>query len=352
MGLSTFIEGIAGFLRWWRSELAALTPASLKRMQRRRTLIVTPIDASAYAISKGVDGTVVGEGPPDALVDLIRRAPATWRLILRLPQRLVFTRTKSIPNSALGRLRSILEIDLAAHTPFKPTEVSFAFVAEPDSRDGAASVRQVIVKNDILNMYLDVWAVHGVKFDAADAEGFNGLNLLFGARARSPMKRIDRGLVALAASVFALVAAIQFHQAREIAVLTQQRARLDEETAQVRAAASQAVAAASVTKKLTEFTAANPPAIAVLAELTALLPDDVYLRQFKLDGETMAIDGSASSASSVISLIENSPHASDVAIEAPITPDATGNRENFRLSFRVTSAKPETEAPTTFEVGE
>jgi Tfp pilus assembly protein PilN len=119
------------------------------------------------------------------------------------------------------------------------------------------------------------------------------------------------------------------HQERALGVLTQ---RVDRRTPDVRAI-EQLVASIERSRReagvLKSFEAQHIRALAVLRELTELLPADVWLTNLTVDKNGLELSGFAAGASQLIPLLEASPAFERVEFTSPVTKGR--DKEQFRL---------------------
>jgi general secretion pathway protein L len=80
-----------------------------------------------------------------------------------------------------------------------------------------------------------------------------------------------------------------------------------------------------------------PFVLAMLSELTRLLPDGTWITEFELDGGKVHIQGFSKSASDVVGEIDRSPMFANAQFMAPLQSAQNGN-ERFDLSFDVKAA--------------
>jgi len=94
------------------------------------------------------------------------------------------------------------------------------------------------------------------------------------------------------------------------------------------------------------FEAAAVRPLPVLRELTELLPADAWLTTVSLDAKGVELTGSASAASALIPLLENSPRLERVEFSSPVT-RGRDNKEQFRIraAWEAGGAVASTSAP-------
>ena len=89
----------------------------------------------------------------------------------------------------------------------------------------------------------------------------------------------------------------------------------------------------------------EPSKMAILNELTQLLPNTVWIWNLKYDGKEIEMNGYADSASDLIPLIDKSPLFERVEFSAPVTkerqmrPDGDREKERFRIKVRIEGRK-------------
>ncbi len=79
----------------------------------------------------------------------------------------------------------------------------------------------------------------------------------------------------------------------------------------------------------------TPSSVIVLEALSALLPDDTYVTELRIDGEKLQIVGITSDAPSLIRLIEQSPHFAHATFFAPTTRVPGTTREQYHVEVRI-----------------
>ncbi|MGA9502098.1 MAG: PilN domain-containing protein [Pseudolabrys sp.] len=81
----------------------------------------------------------------------------------------------------------------------------------------------------------------------------------------------------------------------------------------------------------------TPSSVVALEALSALLPDDTYVTEFRIDGEKLQIVGMTSDAPSLIRLIEQSPHFAHATFFAPTTRSPGTTKEQFHIESHINS---------------
>ena len=79
----------------------------------------------------------------------------------------------------------------------------------------------------------------------------------------------------------------------------------------------------------------TPSSVIVLEALSALLPDDTYVTELRIDGEKLQIVGVTSDAPSLIRLIEQSQHFARATFFAPTTRSAGAMKEQFHIEAHI-----------------
>lgn len=300
--------------------------------------MVGAVKDGGFVLMRADDGSVLSRGAAaviaERLTPLVR---AGGRIILRMPESSVFIRTISVPDAAMANIDSVLAIDIESATPFSRNDIYCGSLAAPGEQRGTRTVRQVIIKKAALAPIVQEFSSHGVEPDAVDAIGCEGVNLLPHDRTLREILAKRWEYILVVASMFVLLTSIHIRNYREIEVLNAQYRDLTADTQDVRAAASEAREAAAVSDTITKRLSARPTVIEVLSEVTALLPDDAYLTDAKIDRSELSISGNAASASTIISLLERAPIAKSVSISAPITSLPSDGGEHFELRVELAS---------------
>jgi general secretion pathway protein L len=80
----------------------------------------------------------------------------------------------------------------------------------------------------------------------------------------------------------------------------------------------------------------NAFTLALLDQVTRLLPDDAWLNQLSLNGERLDLGGFSPNSSKLVTTFEESPQFTETVFRAPVTQDPRLGLERFSLSTRLT----------------
>jgi general secretion pathway protein L len=251
-----------------------------------------------------------------------------------------------LPKAALADAQRILNLDLERVTPFKLKEVYTAHLLENEGATGKRWVRQFVIKREAIDpLIADVKAAGGdIAFvDCWDREPSRGLSIDFlepdAPAGQSRMERLFTLPRALAAfAVVLLVAAIILlitRQETALAEIQAQTAKMRERAAFVRQVLDRSDATIGSLAHLQQMKLTRIPTLAVLEEVSRLLPDSVWLSDFRLDGDMLDISGLAKSGATLPPLFAQSAVFADAALTSPLTLDPREDKERFSLRVRI-----------------
>jgi len=355
--LQSLRDGLLGFLAWWRDELRGLLPERARRLFSRDepSLVLAQLDSGFQVFEEAA-----GRGRPtavrggavvpreEALMVLAGLAASAKgaNVAIRLPLNLCFTRNVELPGAARKDLRQILNFDLERATPFKLRDVYTAHLVdgEADTR-GKLQVRQFVAKREVVDpliarlkeagldvAFVDCWSDQPglglpINFLEASTPADSGAGRLV------TLPRVLAGLVLLLTVSALLLALSRYENALgEVQALT---AQTRTQAAAVRLVVERSDAAVADLGRLQQLKLKHIPAIEVLEEISRLLPDTVWLSDFRMEGETLDISGLAKSGAALPPLFERSAIFADASLTAPLTLDPREDKERFSLRVRI-----------------
>jgi general secretion pathway protein L len=351
-----WIEQVQGGWRWWVGELAAMLPARLREafsLGGDAILITAHENELVVSRRTGSDNYLIARVPRDDFAARTLRlsvppakGPLADPIILQLPPEEALNRTLTLPRGARRNLADILRHEIVRHSPIGADDICYDYrIVSRD--DTALTVGLRIVRRDAVEPLVELCRDAGIALsaiafadDTANAAGGTFPSDKTAARSLALRPRILPALAALVVLLaFGLVGAIYL---RGQAVAGDLSARVDAararatvvERLQRRLDAANRQAAFLAQQK------ANPAAIAILAKVARLLPDDAWLYQFELNEDEVRLHGFSSSAASLIALIDASPDFHDAEMRSPLMqgPNNTAT-QRFDIAFKVRTVR-------------
>jgi general secretion pathway protein L len=343
----------ATFLAWWRDELWGLVPERVRvHLASGGTSLVVATVPNGLQVLEEAGGKVSAVSPvlvPDeasAAAQRIRRERAPERLGVRIPVQSCFRRSVELPTAARGDAGRILELDLERSTPFKLKDVyTAAYIDEGSGAGGRIKAVQLVAKREAIDPILEELRAADLKVDFVDCwdeAGSAALPVNFLAAAgpqRTDFGRLvtaPRLLAAFAALLVVGVPALMLW--RYQSALEDVQARVAETRTRataVRTALETSNAAVAELTRLQRLKLAQIPSIAIIDELSKLLPDSVWIADLRLEGRALDITGLAKSGASLLPLFERSKMFAEPTLTAPLTFDQQEDKERFSLRVRL-----------------
>lgn len=335
---------IAAFFDWWGSELGALVPRALRRLLGidRDSLLVRPTAAGPVTdLDRGGQRAPIA---PSAARELGARAET----VLTLDPGVAIRRTLRLPRAAAAQIDGVLAFEIERHTPFRADEVHAVHsIDEAASDPHEMAVRLVVVPRRAVDGALAAARAEGFLPErvavARDENGAALVTLPVSGLAAAENGRRPLILSALAALLLLAIVSplLRLEWAAEQTMNRVARARAGAEgTLTLQREADRLGAAATA---LASLRAQSPAALAVIEELSRLLPDDTWVVQLQLGGGEGVIEGRTGSSAALVGLVERSPLFEDAAYAGPVTRDPAGG-ERFGIDFRLTGVKQTDEA--------
>lgn len=338
------------FYNWWIDELTVAVsppPGTMAGHGRRQVLVVSPESGGATihaARNRRIETLTPAPLPLDDLVPFLREHVGTSRtpVGVRLHMRDCFVRRLELPARVRRDLPRVLALELERSSPFKPDSVYTGFVVEHDRPVGASiRVRQFIIKRRPVDAiisrlrddgteitFVDLWDEQGhpaplVNFLPAEAKKI--------ANTAGTLRRLTAACAVLLLSSAVLTGLVR---QSELYRLREEIVRLTPAAEAAADALRRKREAEAGQQALDRLLHARPLAAAVLDDLSQLIPNSVWLREFRLAGDVIEIAGSATSAAQLMPLLERSGVYTDAHLTAPVRLDEH-DRETFRIRLRL-----------------
>lgn len=329
--------------RWWTAELAALLPRRLATLGRTRPVVAT-VGGQWFTIPTRIDAgrdAALARLPLPLSTDIHLPHLAGRPAELRIDPASALRTVWRLPAAAAENLRQVIAFEMDRETPFRAEDVRFdARIVGHEGRH--IRVDLLIVPNIVAQPAMAAAGRLGLKVlrltvDGPDAAAFD-LRTAEERPARRRPSPLLLGLTgALAAAVLAAPPALNlWHAARLDALVApvQQRADIALRMRDELERRSGAAASLDGLKRQTV------PAVALVAELSARLPDGVWLDQLRIAQGEVRLGGYAPNAAALIALLEDSPLLTRVRFETGVTQDPLRRRERFQIVAAVERPAP------------
>lgn len=354
----TGLSLVANFFRWWFSELAGLAPRRVRlglgRGERMLMLDMVGGEVVFRAVAGGKSRELGRIDPAErddrvlrrAVRRLTRKAGGAGSLVaLRLPAEKGLRKTLVLPAAAESDLRQALRHQIDRQTPFTQDEIYFDYrIGSRDADAERLTVELTVVPKTVVDPALRMaegWGLKPTIVDIAGDDHDRGagprLNLLADLRRAEP--RHGWALVNAALAVFALIllGVIVYipldHQRVEAARAASQLAAAKAEAGAVARQREDLERLIKEGRFLDDEKGRAISVLAILDELTRLLPDDSWVFEFNVKNGGIRMSGQAADASRLIALIDASPLFQTPAFRSPVTQDARTGLERFTLAF-------------------
>lgn len=351
-------EKLRRFALWWEDEMLALLPRRVRAQWRRQAnrVIVEAGDGTVrvwlneHDASTGSPTLELAESDEDAsgsAPSVLRRLPASAIVILRFPESWILDKTFTLPAATQENLREVLGYEMDRHTPFKADDVYYNFlVTARNLEHNRISVNVVVVPRFLLDPHVARLRELGLEATKAEVKwsqehrgrDWNFLPPEQRAAVPSGNRTVRRSLAigALALAVGVVVTPL-VDRHMQLARLKEQVAHARDSALRVKDIQAQIAEMENRYRMLSEKRDATPRMIALLNELSRIIPDDTWVVQLEINGKLVKIRGESSSASNLIPLIEASSAFKDASFASPVTRNPRTEQERFMIVTHVTA---------------
>jgi Tfp pilus assembly protein, ATPase PilM len=350
----------SAFLRWWLGELRACIPPRLQRLLfRARNRLVFALGGDVLTVGYFSNGNgrelgriPVADVPADVVATEVRDLlagldPGRRDVLLQVPLGSVLRRVVELPAAAEENLREVIAFDLERQTPFSAEQVYHdARVVRRMPERHRIAVELTVIPRAQVDPALDAlqsWGVVVNGIEVADPVGPKKLIPLASQSAAAPagrgMRIVTAALALVAAGLIVSLFAVPLvRQAREIEILAAEVAKAKKVAESARKTQEQIDHLTALDRFLIERKTARPPSVALLDELTRIVPDDSWLYRVRFNGDEVQTFGYSAAASNLIGPFETSPLFKDPQFMAPLMRDPRVDAERFTISLQVEKA--------------
>lgn len=348
------------FFRWWRCELAALVPPALrpkKRPSPRMQWVGMEQGALVLWRLTGQKRSEIGrvnlsEGETAAhkiAFSVLHNKAGARPVGICLPATQVLRKEVILPLAAGENLTQVLGFELARQTPYTADQAYYDQRLLREDRNAnrlhvLLGVAPKAVVDDMLS-HLTAWGIKPQAVMVSDELESAGDCLdLLPPRLRPKPSRAAYWLYGAMAGVtlvlFATLLAIPIWKKREVVlalhpVVAQAQQQADEVNA-LKQEQERLLAEYNfpVEQKLT-----IPAKVALLEEVTHILPDETWLQQLDIHGMEISMQGNTSSSAKLIGLFEQSALLENANFKSPLV-KVQGSEERFQLAAGIKLIDP------------
>ena len=346
---------LVAFWHWWRGELAALLPLSLRTLfsQWNDLLILTDNGAAFELTYITRDGTHdlgtfdVGQLEEEMAAPLRSKYPqiATSEIVVRFPAERGLRKVFRLPAAAENNLRAVVAYEMDRQTPFTTEQVYY----DVEVLKKLAESRQIQIELVLmLRPQLDAaWQLFSngwlkpniIDLASPDAEQANELpshNLL--PLALRTKRKNFAGIVNILLSILLVILLLVlmllplYANMQQVDQLEQAVSVASKQVAVVQSLKNQVIQQREEMNFLQHKVEAMPQLVEVFSSLSQLVPDDSWLTSLEFKQGRIVIQGQSSGAAQLMASIESAPLFHQTAFESQVTTDRKTKKEKFRIS--------------------
>ena len=260
---------------------------------------------------------------------------------IQIPRQEVLRPSLRMPRASRRILRKALQYELGRLSPLDPTQLYFDFDITCLQQQGL-DVELRIVQRTTVDRALEICHAAGLQVaaiffqDDPRAADWRSFPVDKPAFFRDQWRRWSTALLAglalllLIALVFVAYDRISYSAKQLDTELNIERGQ----AADVERKEHEILALATQNRFLSQQKQA-PLLVSLLADISQLLPDNSWLTEIEVAGNTIRIRGYSTSASDLIALIDNSRRFRNAEFAAPVVQDGPRKEERFDLTFEV-----------------
>jgi general secretion pathway protein L len=355
--MKKFGRSVRDFFRWWGDELAFLVPEPLKLIfnEDRGELIIRPEGDFVrifYALNDdereiGVfELNELGKAEYMALAERDVRLEKT-DVVIRLSAEDAIEKTIFLPSAAEDDLQQVISYELDKLTPFRAEQVYFAVRQLEDSSEHQMKVQLVVVpreKLDAVCQEISGWGLIPAVADYSETPNdfkndFESYNLLPDWAKAQDKIFAQVAQYAVIGLLLALLAAVLivpvWREASAVEKLIEQIKMVSGEASQVENLRNEIDQHQKKTARLLDKKTSSALTVEMLEVLSKLIVDDTWLKHLKYTNGRLQILGQSPTASSLISVIEESSMFNNVRFVSPVTQDKRTGLERFQISAEI-----------------
>jgi general secretion pathway protein L len=332
-----------GFLYWWGQQLRDCLPGqSAAGTTPRDALIIEVAGSEATTISLTLrrrrDERALGCFAPDAagLRQAVRAGGAT-PIVLRLPPGMLLERELWLPLAAEGEMTRALSYELDRVTPFRPAEVYWSgAIIRRDRRGGRLLVLLLLAPRALAAPLIAAATGAGAPPMLLEGQvtGGDWRSLALTTTAWPSWQRHCLQATGLACAALAIAVAVTpvIRQASRSAAIEARIAALQPQVREAEALQQRLALDTMSSDLLATSRVEFGTALAMLATVTAALPDDTFLTDLTMQRRQLALRGQSANAAGLIGALSADPAIRNPSFAAPVTRAAAGGLDLFAIT--------------------
>jgi general secretion pathway protein L len=347
------------FFHWWFDELFQSLPAKLQQKLQhalRRVTFVHSDDSLIVGVDENRQQRKLESFEISQNVSmqqqqisglLSQHDLAESPRFLLLERDTILCKELTLPMATESNLPQVLAFEMDRQTPFKASDVYFGWkIKERKDDTGQIRLEIFVAPRGQVDKSIQYLKAHGLSptgVDVLESGRTMGLNLLpAGQRVREVNRKMRLNLALAGAVVIFLAFAmtqslyLRSHQVMELETAiseVQGEARLVQRIKEQIEDTSEAAGFLTVRRS------AAPIAIALLADITRLLPDDTYLDRLVINQSNVQMQGKSQNAQRLIELVNQSELLDDASFRGSTRLDARTGLEIFEINANISKAE-------------
>ncbi|BBB26772.1 PilN domain-containing protein [Amphritea japonica] len=343
--LSGALSTLTTALSWWFNQLILLLPDKIRsRWQQDSLRLIVELQSKQLTINAANQRWIL-EPPwdvatlPEPLKPLLAKAQ---HATLALPSEMTLQTSLTVPRSARDYVDNVVRFEMDRVTPFKPDQVYFDIGAITDiSGTEQCNIELYLTPKEQLKTTLEQLNLLGIKPDRIIPQKlltlhnshFNFLPESDEVSIKTRYQRFQLSLVCINLLIlFSVIALPLIEKQSQIKHLNTEISLLRSQAEQVFQIRDERQSLFKQQQNYVELKQQQNSTITLIAELTRLLPDNVWLNKISMQGQSLRIQGEADNASALIALLQNSGQLTDVSFFSPVTQNPRSGKERFMIS--------------------
>lgn len=356
------VKSAGRFFSWWKTELLSGLPEGVREfLSPRKPHLYVWVEDAELVFSEQIRGEALKrielEDDPaianQQIVQLLNRYKDNQvRVVLLLDAETVLAVERKVPSAVVDNLRQVIGFEMDRYTPFTRDQVRYDVrVLDDANSSGQLPVELVYAPAANVDRLIRLARERGLPLDAVDVveepavEGdqdaalqTHGINLLEpDERARHNQRQFWINMMLGGLFIILLYSLMWLSIGSREQQIQAFQAQVDQarrDSAQVRQLQQQLDDTRQASQFLGKTRSQSARTVELLREITARLPDEVWLSRFQLTQNVLRLNGEAPKAETLIAILADSPLLTNVTVDGAITAGTDG-KERFRLKMDI-----------------